>query len=405
MSYFGETIRKAREAKGMTTSQIAEKTHILVQIINAMEHEDFSQIKAAIYGRGFVKLVCECLDLDPKPLVAEFMDIYEGRRPPVTDFFQPKQPPPAFKPAMPDSEPIPVAEQIPPPEPAPVVEPVPVVESTPITEPAPIVEPVPQPEPAIVSTYEPQQTSGIVEAAIPGEEPTTTVVPETVKGLDLFDPQSQAQDVPTATRAQDIFSSVYSNYEQATPSTPSAAEKFRTGLSVVSHGVLGSVRNIPRSAWRIAVLVVGALIVIGLIVWGCVILYRVTEQPLATGDPQSTQPPIVPASKPDINSVTPQPVVTSPAKPATGSTTQQAKPTSDATKQQAKPASDATKQQTKPVSDATKQQTKPVSDATKQQTKPVKPKQVAQPQKKQPVPAAKPKLRSTGQKIPPLYVD
>ena len=95
MTYFGETLRKAREAKGLTTSQVAEKTRILVQIINAMEKEDFSRIKAAIYGRGFVKLICECLEIDPKPLVAEFMDIYEGRRPPVsTDVFQPKPPPP-----------------------------------------------------------------------------------------------------------------------------------------------------------------------------------------------------------------------------------------------------------------------------------------------------------------------
>ena len=84
MTYFGETLRKAREAKGLTTSQVAEKTRILVQIIDAMEKEDFSRIKAAIYGRGFVKLICECLEIDPKPLVAEFMDIYEGRRPPVT---------------------------------------------------------------------------------------------------------------------------------------------------------------------------------------------------------------------------------------------------------------------------------------------------------------------------------
>jgi cytoskeletal protein RodZ len=79
MSYFGETIRKAREAKGLTTSQIAEKTHILVQIINAMEHEDFSQIKAAIYGRGFVKLYCEAVGLDPKPLVDTFTEIYADR--------------------------------------------------------------------------------------------------------------------------------------------------------------------------------------------------------------------------------------------------------------------------------------------------------------------------------------
>ena len=93
MTYFGETLRKAREAKGLTTSQVAEKTRILVQIINAMEKEDFSRIKAAIYGRGFVKLICECLEIDPKPLVAEFMDIYEGRRPPITtDAFQPRPP-------------------------------------------------------------------------------------------------------------------------------------------------------------------------------------------------------------------------------------------------------------------------------------------------------------------------
>ena len=102
MTYFGETLRKAREAKGLTTSQVAEKTRILVQIIDAMEKEDFSRIKAAIYGRGFVKLICECLEIDPKPLVAEFMDIYEGRRPPVTvDVFQPKPPPPPSQPTAP----------------------------------------------------------------------------------------------------------------------------------------------------------------------------------------------------------------------------------------------------------------------------------------------------------------
>ena len=32
MTYFGETLRKAREAKGLTTSQVAEKTRILVQM-------------------------------------------------------------------------------------------------------------------------------------------------------------------------------------------------------------------------------------------------------------------------------------------------------------------------------------------------------------------------------------
>ena len=80
---FGETLRAAREAKGLTTSQIASKTRMLVQIVEEMENEDFHRIAAPIYGRGFVKLYAECVDLDPLPLVKEFMDIYEGRRAPI----------------------------------------------------------------------------------------------------------------------------------------------------------------------------------------------------------------------------------------------------------------------------------------------------------------------------------
>ena len=56
---FGETLRNAREAKGLTTSQIAAKTRMLVQIVEEMENEDFHRIAAPIYGRGFVKLYAE----------------------------------------------------------------------------------------------------------------------------------------------------------------------------------------------------------------------------------------------------------------------------------------------------------------------------------------------------------
>ena len=105
---FGETLRKAREAKGLTTSQIAAKTRMLVQIVEEMENEDFHRIAAPIYGRGFVRLYAECVDLDPLPLVKEFMDIYEGRRAPIVR-----------------TKEVPVHEQppAPPPEPPPVVTP------------------------------------------------------------------------------------------------------------------------------------------------------------------------------------------------------------------------------------------------------------------------------------------
>ena len=103
---FGKSLREAREAKGYTTAQIAETTHMLVSIVEGLEKEDFSRIAAPIYGRGFVKLYCEAVGLEAKPFVEEFMEIMNGNRgvtikerpiempAPVQDAVPPPPPPP-----------------------------------------------------------------------------------------------------------------------------------------------------------------------------------------------------------------------------------------------------------------------------------------------------------------------
>lgn len=113
MIEFGKSLRNAREAKGYTPTQIADMTHMKSSIVEALENEDFSPIAAPIYGRGFVKLYCEAVGLDPKPYVDEFMDIINGNREatirerPVTEpdapISQPPQapvPPPQATPAQ-----------------------------------------------------------------------------------------------------------------------------------------------------------------------------------------------------------------------------------------------------------------------------------------------------------------
>ena len=40
MIEFGSTLRRAREAKGMTSTQLAQKTHLMVQQIEALENEE-----------------------------------------------------------------------------------------------------------------------------------------------------------------------------------------------------------------------------------------------------------------------------------------------------------------------------------------------------------------------------
>lgn len=75
-------MRSAREQRGLTPSAVAESTHMKVQIVEDLEKEDFRRIAASIYGRGFVKLYAEFLQLDPEPLVRDFMELFSGARVP-----------------------------------------------------------------------------------------------------------------------------------------------------------------------------------------------------------------------------------------------------------------------------------------------------------------------------------
>lgn len=114
MMEFGKTLRTAREAKGLTTGQIAERTHMMVQVVEGLENEDFSKIVAPIYGRGFVKLYCETVGLEPKPLVDAFMEIYSGGRGKSAAPHEPAKPEPRqVEPAAPGSPPKPIAPEPP----------------------------------------------------------------------------------------------------------------------------------------------------------------------------------------------------------------------------------------------------------------------------------------------------
>lgn len=123
MIEFGKTLRAAREAKGLRIKDVAQATNLLVQHIDSLENEDFSRIAAPIYGRGFVKLYCEAVGLDPKPLLNAFMDIYSGNRPPAIKVKEPvrvaQKPEPV---AAPPPAPPGIEETIAPPKPAPAKE-------------------------------------------------------------------------------------------------------------------------------------------------------------------------------------------------------------------------------------------------------------------------------------------
>ena len=239
---FGQTLRAAREAKGITTSELAARTHLLVQIVEGLENEDFRRIPAPIYGRGFVKLYCETVGLEPKPLQAEFMTLYNQNKD------APGKVPPPPKPA-------PVAPPPPAPEPAP--EPAPV-----IAPPPPAPEPAPEPKPVI--------------APPPPEPEPAPVTP------------------PPRRSYGELFEQAYATEEA--PAKPTPAEKFHDTMSNVSSGVFATVKRLPPNTGRIATVVVVALILLVVIAWGISELYKATSgtQTPETAPTQTVQKPSAP---------------------------------------------------------------------------------------------------------------
>ena len=308
---FGSTIKAAREARGLTTSQVAAQTRILVQIIEGMERNDFKKIAAPIYGRGFVKLICECLDLDPVTMVPAFMAAYNGE-PQIPDEPQPTG---GIRYAAPEA---------PPPAPQPVSRPI--AQEPPQAflfseAPPPTSEAAEQPQATVEPTAEQTTPSEEVEATPqPSQQslldsPPKATIDNSLRGLELFDPSAAPKEPPpvqhsaegagfsriSPASANEGFSRFappseeddFSRFAAPAPEddTPkiSPMDRFREGFSSVSSGVLGQVKNIPPSAFRIALLVTGVLLVLALCGWGIVALFRATSSDGNTPEPPAAE--------------------------------------------------------------------------------------------------------------------
>ncbi len=85
MATLGEQLKAARKAKKVTESEAGAATRVLRQIIVAMENDDFSEMPAPTYAKGFIRLYAEYLGLDPEPLVAEYLEKHAQQPKPLID--------------------------------------------------------------------------------------------------------------------------------------------------------------------------------------------------------------------------------------------------------------------------------------------------------------------------------
>ena len=80
---FGSMLRSAREARGISLSEIAESTKISTGVLEALETNDVATLPGGIFTRSFVRSYAGAVGLDPEEALQAFLEAF-----PTTDVAQ-----------------------------------------------------------------------------------------------------------------------------------------------------------------------------------------------------------------------------------------------------------------------------------------------------------------------------
>jgi cytoskeletal protein RodZ len=72
MAELGNTLSRARRARGITLEDAERDTHVSKRYLQALETEDFSIFPAPVYARGFLRTYSRYLGLNPEELIRVF---------------------------------------------------------------------------------------------------------------------------------------------------------------------------------------------------------------------------------------------------------------------------------------------------------------------------------------------
>ncbi len=72
MAELGNTLSRARRARGITLEDAERDTHVSRRYLQALEIEDFSAFPAPVYARGFLRTYSRYLGLNPEELIRVF---------------------------------------------------------------------------------------------------------------------------------------------------------------------------------------------------------------------------------------------------------------------------------------------------------------------------------------------
>jgi len=81
----GEKLRQAREARGLSISQIAEQTRISALYLRCIESDDFRTLPGGIFNKGFVKSFAKSVGVDEQEALQDYAQLVGGQESQIED--------------------------------------------------------------------------------------------------------------------------------------------------------------------------------------------------------------------------------------------------------------------------------------------------------------------------------
>lgn len=80
----GERLQAARIQQGLSLEDVANRMHLSVNILEAIEENDFEEITAPIFVKGYLRAYARIVTIDEDEMIEQYNGFYSGEDPPIS---------------------------------------------------------------------------------------------------------------------------------------------------------------------------------------------------------------------------------------------------------------------------------------------------------------------------------
>jgi len=80
----GERLQAARIQRGLSVDDVANRMHLNINILESIENNNFEEITAPIFVKGYLRAYARIVSLDEEELIRQYGDFYSNEDPPIS---------------------------------------------------------------------------------------------------------------------------------------------------------------------------------------------------------------------------------------------------------------------------------------------------------------------------------